>query len=218
MQVQIDGIKKVDLPDSMISFLGEAKKAKVSNNIIMGLKGYYNDPVAYRNKVESLYKNLNGIKPIDFKINNVLYLNNYLEKGIELTADKNEIKQTWMEYRLIYNEQQKEKNDMMDEEVNVDDSFILNNFDEIFDRLSTKIDGVGKYVEELNNMKNRLEDNSFNVEKRQEDLEQEKANFEKYKKEKILELDKREEEINKKALKLENLIKAFDLKVSDIIK
>ena len=67
-------------------------------------------------------------------------------------------------------------------------------------------------------MKNRLEDNSFNVEKRQEDLEQEKANFEKYKKEKILELDKREEEINKKALKLENLIKAFDLKVSDIIK
>lgn len=88
----------------------------VSDNVINGMKKYFNidapkanyvsykDHKDYRSRIKSLYSNLEGIKPIDNEIDNVLYLDNYLEKGLAVKPSIGSLKQIWVEYRLMYNE------------------------------------------------------------------------------------------------------------------
>lgn len=220
MQMQLDEIKKVELPINMISSLGEAKMAKVSDNIINGLKKYYNqDTSDYRSRVKNLYTDLKGINPIDNKINSVLYLKNYLEKGIAIKTSINSIKQTWTEYRLVYNEENmKREVEKMDENFKITDSYVLNNFDDIFDRLSMKVDGVGKYVQDLKDMKEKLDSNSIDMKKERELFRKEKMEFEEYKQLEEKKISQKEKELKEQMEKLESLVKVFDLKVSDIIK
>ncbi len=220
MQMQLDEIKKVELPINMISSLGEAKMAKVSDNIINGLKKYYNqDTSDYRSRVKNLYTDLKGINPIDNKINSVLYLKNYLEKGIAIKTSINSIKQTWTEYRLVYNEENmKREVEKMDENFKITDSYVLNNFDDIFDRLSMKVDGVGKYVQDLKDMKEKLDSNSVDMKKERELFRKEKMEFEEYKQLEEKKISQKEKELKEQMEKLESLVKVFDLKVSDIIK
>jgi len=226
VQIQIEGVKKIDIPINMISAVGETKMAKVSDNVITGLRGYYNKDSNYRNHIETLYTGLEKIRPIDSDINNVLYVEDYIEKGLAIKPSVNTIKQVWTEYRLIYNDKNKtrevkkmkleEKIEQLD--MPTTDSYILNNFDDIFDRLSMKVDGVGKYVEELKDMKQDLDTNITDMEHEKEVFRKEKMDFEAYREAETKKLEEKEASLKNQMEKIENLVKVFDLKISDIVK
>ena len=58
----------------------------------------------YRNRINQMYEGLKGITPIDGEVDNVIYFNDYTEKGIVVKPKVSSLKQFWTEYRLINNE------------------------------------------------------------------------------------------------------------------
>ncbi len=216
----ISGVKKIDLPINMISNLGDIKTARVSDNVVEGMKKYYEENTNlvsiskkkdYRDRITDLYHKLEKIKPIDNSINGVVYLNDYLEKGLTIEPGINDIKQIWTEYRLIYNEQNQEQT------IDLRESYVLSNFDEIYEKLFKKINGVGEYVEELNRIKEKVNRSSSIIEEEKVSLEEEKTKFEQYKKEEEEKLANERERIKEQIKKIESLINIFDLKISDML-
>lgn len=185
----LEEIKKIDISNINFSILDNLKIAKVSDNVIAGLKKYYNVPIEkIRNKVNELYQTIYFIKPLETKDIEVLYTNNYLEKGVPGPKNIKVFKQLWTQYRLVFNE--KENKTM----TKIKDSYVLINFDDIFTKLSKKIDGFDSYIQELKTMKNNL-----NVSNKK--LENDKDNFELYiaDEKKKIETAKKEFEMIKKA-------------------
>lgn len=160
----------------------------------------------YRNRINRLYNDIGSVKPVDNEINNVIYFNNYNEIGLVLNKKNVSLKQVWTEYRLLYNEKQKDVDIM-------ESSFVLDNFDELFEKLSKKVDGVDNYIDELNSMKNNIDNESMKLEYSRESLELDKVAFDNYCKEQTKKLDDREKELNDKLLKVDNLIKKLDEKM-----
>lgn len=222
----IEGVKKIEIPTNMVSNLGDIKTARVSENVIDGMRKYYENNTkmvssmekeTYRERITKLYNKLEGIKPVDSNVNGVIYLNDYLEKGITVKPSVSALKQVWTEYRLIYNELEKKEEKNMEENIDVSDSYVLSNFDEIYDRLSRKIDGVGDYVEKLTEMKESVNTSTSALELEKQDLQRMKQEFARYKEEEERKLDIQKEEVKKKMDKIDSLVKVFDLKMSDII-
>lgn len=222
----IEGVKKIEIPTNMVSNLGDIKTARVSENVIDGMRKYYENNTkmvssmekeTYRERITKLYNKLEGIKPVDSNVNGVIYLNDYLEKGITVKPSVSALKQVWTEYRLIYNELEKKEEKNMEENIDVSDSYVLSNFDEIYDRLSRKIDGVGDYVEKLTEMKESVNTSTSALELEKQDLQIMKQEFARYKEEEERKLDIQKEELKKKMDKIDSLVKVFDLKMSDII-
>lgn len=104
MNESVSGVKKVDVFNDIVSRLEDSKRVKVSDDVVDGMKNYYNNKQEYRDRVELLSKNLKGIKPVDSEVNSVIYLSNYVEKGIAIKTSILSFKQIWVEYRLIFNE------------------------------------------------------------------------------------------------------------------
>lgn len=124
------GLKKVDVFNDIVSRLEDTKKARVSDDVVNGMKNYYDNKPDYRNRVSMLAENLKGVKPIDSEVNNVLYLSNYVEKGIAIKTSIISFKQIWVEYRLIFNENlYKEENEIKEStpEFNISTEPIDNN-------------------------------------------------------------------------------------------
>jgi len=165
----------------------------------------------YRNRIGKLYNDIGGIKPIDNEINNVLYFDNYEEVGLVLNKKNISLKQVWTEYRLIYNEKQKE------DDIVMENSFVLDNFDELFDKLAKKVDGVDNYIKELNSMKKEVDDSSLKLEYSRETLELEKIGFENYCREQSSKLEKKEKELNDKLAKVNELMKKLDEKMGFLL-
>ena len=161
----------------------------------------------YRGRINKLYNDIGSIKPIDNEINNIVYFDDYEEIGLVLNKKNVSLKQVWTDYRLLYNEKQKEVDVM-------ENSFVLDNFDELFDKLSNKIDGVDNYINELNYMKQEMDDHSLKLEYSRETLELEKLSFEKYCKEQNEKLERKEKELNSKLEMLDALMKKLDEKLT----
>ena len=100
MNETVSGVKKVDVFNDIVSRLEDSKVARVSDDVVSGMKNYYSNKQEYRNRVELLSQNLKGVKPIDSEVNNVVYLSNYMEKGIAIKTSIISFKQIWVEYRL----------------------------------------------------------------------------------------------------------------------
>lgn len=213
-------IKKIDISNINFSILDNLKIAKVSDNVIEGLKKYYNVSIEkIRDKVNDLYETVYFIKPLETKDIEILYTTNYLEKGVPGPKNIRVFKQLWTQYRLVFNE--KENKTMP----KITDSYVLTNFDDIFNKLSKKIDGFDSYIQELKTMKNnlnisnkKLEDDKNNFElyitDEKKKIETAKKEFEMIKKaqEEKIELAKKEIDINFK--KLQDLIDKFNEKVN----
>jgi len=222
----IDSIKKVDVENKTFPLINGVKQAKISENVLEGMKNFYQNTKniqtknlnknEYRERIKQVYEKLIGIKPID-NINNTIYSLNYLEKGLTINKSINSIKQIWIEYRLIYNEHNKNKKEYqnfqainerkIDKYMENKESYVLSNFDEIFDKLSQKVDGTSKYVVELKNMQAKVANNNTLLENNKKLLDQERIAFEKYLKEEKTKLEKEKEEF-------EAIKKAQDLKIT----
>ena len=163
----------------------------------------------YRDKMNDLYDSINEVKPID-DINDVIYFNNYDEVGIVVNKNDVSLKQIWTEYRLIFNEKVKESDNVME------DSFVLDNFDVLYDKLNKKVDGFNKYVNELNSLKKEIDNDNGNLKTMKESLEKEKMEFENYRAKEIERLNKLELEVNDKLNRVNELIKKLDEKMEQI--
>jgi len=164
----------------------------------------------YRKRINKLYNDIGDVKPIDGDINNVIYFNDYAEVGIIVNKSDISLKQIWTEYRLLYNEKQKDIED------NKENSFVLDNFDVLFERISKKVDGIDKYIDDLNSIKKEIDADSLNIENSKANLEMEKIKFENYRHEEIARLEQKEKELNDKLEKLNKLVVLFENKIKSV--
>lgn len=242
----IDGVKIIDTDFNAISSLNGAKMAKVSQNVITGMKNlYYQDKSLntnfYRMQAEKVYKRLSWIKPIDNKIDDVIFVKKDVGKGIVIPLDVSSIKKAWIYYRLIYNEhntveiplRSKKKSNSS---IKNDDSYVLNNFDALFDKLSQNISGVDLYVKELEDMQKKLgkkekehdtafkkldtEKNNFDefIAKERKSLEEEKKAFAKEKEIELKKIEKANNELAIRFKKLQELTEELNKKIAKLSK
>jgi len=192
---------------------------KLMDNFINELKKYNSgskmnvlNKEDYREKIVKLYNDIGGIKPVDNLINNKLFFDDYEEIGLVLNKKNISLKQIWTEYRLIYNEKQKE------DDIIVENSFVLDNFDDLFDKLTKRVDGVDNYINELTSMRSDLKNDSILLEHSRESFELEKIEFEKYCKQQTENLERKEKELNNKLAKVDELLKKLEEKVCVLLK
>lgn len=186
---------------------------ELDSNFVDNLRNYNSlnkiNKINYREKMDNLYNNLKDIKPLD-NINDVLYFDDYNELGISIEETNISLKQIWTEYRLIYNEYQKEGDNIME------NSFVLDNFDILYDKLNKKVEGFDKYINELNSLKKEIDTDNDNIKIEKEELKQAQKDFENYKLQEIEKLNKRELEIANKLNRVNDLIKKLDEKMQEL--
>lgn len=190
---------------------------KIEDKFIDELKQYnknskinYLSNEDYRERVNKLYDEIGMIRPIDNELDSVIYFDDYDEKGLVLNKKDISLKQVWTEYRLIYNE----KNSSDD--VVVKSSFVLDNFDELFEKISKKVDGIDKHINDLNLLRKEIDADNVKLENGKESLEIEKVKFENYRREETARLEKLEKELNVKLEKINGLINLFDEKMNGL--
>ena len=190
---------------------------KIEDKFIDELKQYnknskinYLSNEDYRERINKLYDEIGMIRPIDNELDSVIYFDDYDEKGLVLNKKDISLKQVWTEYRLIYNE----KNGRDD--VVVKSSFVLDNFDELFEKISKKVDGIDKHINDLNLLRKEIDADNVKLENGKESLEIEKVKFENYRREETARLEKLEKELNVKLEKINGLINLFDEKMNGL--
>ncbi len=171
----------------------------------------------YRSRINKLYNDIKNIKPMDNSINNVIYVQKGIEKGLLVNTNVNTLRQMWTEFRLLYNELQLKDNIASEKEEHIiketrnysleNGSYILNNFDEIFDELNKKVDGVNGIVGELNEMKHKVASGNLV-------LNANKKSFELYMQEERRKLEKEKEELALLQEAQEHKIKEEKYKIS----
>ena len=168
-----------------------------------------------------------------------------MEKGLAVKPSIGSLKQIWVEYRLMYNEYEKKKEgkkemfgtqiydskkelkNLMEKQVAtssnneifkpVKNSYVLDNFDEIYDRLAKRVDGANKYIDDLKKMKEDLNQSNDALEIERRELEKERKDFNTYRQEEEKRLASEREKIEANSKKLQDLIDGFENKLNDIL-
>ena len=215
-------MKNIEIPENLFSNLGkippkpETKKEiddietihsfeKDSDLKLMN----YNKHNEYRDRITKMYKEFDNIKPIDNEIDNVLYFNNYIEKGIVIKPKVSSLKQFWTEYRLINNEKimtptiHKEENE-------------LDNFDRLFEELSIRVNEINNYIDELKGMKNNLQNTSLQLKADKEKLQSQKMEFINYKEEEENKIQEEKETLKINFERLQTIIDDLNKKLESI--
>ena len=176
----------------------------------------------YRELFDKLYEDIKYVKPLD-KVGNIVYYDDYNELGLSINSSDANLKQIWTDYRLIYNEKENkevvdETKDTNNEDIKIkENSFVLDNFDDLYNNLSKKVDGVDKYINDLIDIKHEIDFDNGKIENEKVKLEQEKIAFENYKNEQKALLEEKEKELNTKLAKVNDLMKKLDEKVNTFI-
>lgn len=215
-------LRNIELPENLFSNLGETKKIRTiipreeqvlkSYNIDNDLKlTNYSNRKAYRDRISKMYEDIKDITPIDNEIDNVLYFNNYIEKGIVVKPKVSSLKQFWTEYRLIKNEKKSPKYHLRKEDKNN-----LNNFDELFDALSLRVTEINKYIDELKEMRNNINISNNKLEEDKEKLMEEKQQFLEFKKASEDKIKEEKETLKINYDRLQTIIDDLDRKLNEI--
>ena len=223
-------LRNIELPENLFSNLGETKKFKPSiNNSEELIKNYnldndlkltnYSNKKEYRNRINKMYENIKDITPIDNEIDNVLYFNNYLEKGIVVKPKVSSLKQFWTEYRLINNE----KNNLKKSKIHLSEKHKhnnkeLTNFDELFEALSLRVTEINKYIDELKEMRTNIDISSNKLEIDKEKLQEEKQKFLEFKQVEENKIKEEKESLKINYDRLQTIIDDLDRKLNEIEK
>ena len=166
----------------------------------------------YRDRIDKMYENIKSITPIDNEIDNVLYFNNYQEKGIVVKPKVVSLKQFWTEYRLINNE----KHFSSVNKNNIGISKKLSDFDKLFDALQSRVTEINSYIDELKEMRTTIDKSSDKLEKDKEKLSQEKQKFFDYKMNEESKIKKEKENLKINYDRLQTIIDDLDKKLGSI--
>ena len=216
-------VRNIEIPENLFSNLGEIKSKKVkedspsefvqndkdNNEIKLTNYSKHNE---YRNRITKMYEDIKNIKPIDNEIDNVLYFNNYVEKGIVVKPKVPSLKQFWTEYRLINNE----KNIL--QETSEKDKTDLDNFDELFNALSVRVSEINKYIDELKEMRTSIDITTNKLKEDKEQLKEEQKEFNNYKMEQETKLQEEKETLKINFERLQTIIDDLDKKLGSIDK
>lgn len=227
-------IRNFELPENLFSNLGEMKTKKMDTPIIHDKKedtplgefpiNHYNftsdtkltsyaNRKEYRNRIDKMYEDIK-VKPIDNEIDNILYFDNYVEKGIVIKPKASSLKQFWTEYRLISNEKNNPPKKMKTSTSKKD----LDNFDELFEALSQRVSEINKYIDELKNMKMDIDIKNTQLEEDKEKLSEEKKQFLSYKKTEEHKIKEEKETLKINFERLQTIIDDLDKKLVSIDK
>ena len=214
-------IRNMEIPENLFSNLGEMK-IKNNNNDFNKTENFgflkqnnkfinYSDVSDYRHRITKMYDEISDIKPVDADIDNVLYFDNYVEKGIVVKPKVSSLKQFWTEYRLINNEK---KIDAKDKVL----SDAVDSFDELFEALSVRVQEINKYIDELKEMRATINITSSQLEKDKEKLVNERQKFYDYKTKEESRLREEKENLKINFSKLQTIIDDLDKKMENIDK
>lgn len=222
-------MRNIELPDNLFSNLGETKKIKTSlpkdedlirpYNIDNETKlTNYSNRKQYRERINKMYEDIKDITPIDNEIDNILYFNNYIEKGIVIKPKISSLKQFWTEYRLINNEKQQPRFKSPGKEPQTKELKKLNNFDELFEALSLRVNEINKYIDELKEMRANIDISNNKLEEDKEKLQEERKRFLDYKREEENKINKEKETLKVNYDRLQTIIDDLDKKLNEIDK
>lgn len=214
-------IRNMEIPENLFSNLGEMK-IKNNDNDFNKTENFgflkqnnkfinYSDVSDYRHRITKMYDEISDIKPVDADIDNVLYFDNYVEKGIVVKPKVSSLKQFWTEYRLINNEK---KIDAKDKVL----SDAVDSFDELFEALSVRVQEINKYIDELKEMRATINITSSQLEKDKEKLVNERQKFYDYKTKEESRLREEKENLKINFSKLQTIIDDLDKKMENIDK
>lgn len=236
-------VRKIDMPANLFSNLG-AKDfktpihpryeepieniIKTNNDLAEDMKEYYesgdiklnrlNNQKNYRERLTKMYENLKGLKPIDGELAETIFTSNYIEKGIVIKPTIQEMKQFWTEYRLMNNEKNTKVEKNYDNPVslytNVEST--PSEFDELFDKLTRKVDEINIYIDELKQMKDSIVKSNEEIEKDREELELDRQKFLNYKQEEEEKIRKEKENLKINFNKLQSIIDSLDMKLNEV--
>ncbi len=222
-------VRNIELPENLFSNLGEIKSKNIAQKkkLISEEKtsetkeNYLKDNSAkltnfskhkeYRNRIDKMYENIKDITPIDNEIDNVLYFNNYQEKGIVVKPKVSSLKQFWTEYRLINNEK---LSPITNKTTNMDKQ--LSDFDKLFDALQSRVTEINSYIDELKEIRITIDKSSDKLEKDKEKLSQEKQKFFDYKMNEESKIKKEKENLKINYDRLQTIIDDLDKKLGSI--
>lgn len=227
-------MKNFELPENLFSNLGELKSRKIEKTVASSptpiarepqIRDYdfdtnikltnYSNRKEYRDRIDKMYEDIKEIIPIDYEIDNVLYFNNYVEKGIVVKPKISSLKHFWTEYRLINNEKiekkqtQPRKNNYSKE---------LNDFDELFEALSQRVTEINKYIDELKEIRINITKTNQKLEQDKEKLANEKSQFNTYKLKEENKLKEEKENLKINFARLQTIIDDLDKKLITIDK
>lgn len=217
-------LRNIELPENLFSNLGETRKfkqtvpSKVENLTEYGIRKdqkltNYSNKKEYRNRITKMYDDIKDITPIDNEIDNVIYFNNYLEKGIVVKPKVASLKQFWTEYRLINNEKAIPKKHKKKKATKK-----LNNFDDLFEALSLRVTEINKYIDELKEMRTSIDISNNKLAEDKEKLKEEKQKFLDFKQGEEKKINKEKETLKVNYDRLQTIIDDLDKKLNEIEK
>ena len=164
----------------------------------------------YRDRINRMYNEID-VKPIDGEIEDTLYFDNYVEKGIVVKPKVSSLKQFWTEYRLINNEKHGIK--ILDK-----NSAEFASFDDLFEALSSRITEINNYIDELKEMKANIVSTTNKLEQDKEKLSNERREFNSYREKEENKLKQEKENLKINFSKLQTIIDDLDKKLGDLDK
>ena len=229
-------VKNIELPENLFSNLGELRSRQLSKKEItpnlenrtpnkINIDEYqfipeikmtnYSNKQEYRERIDKMYEDIKEIIPIDNEIDNVLYFNNYVEKGIVVKPRVESLKQFWTEYRLINNEKIDKNHQYQTLNAETQEKK-FDNFDKLFEALSERVSEINKYIYELKEMRININEKSEKLVKDKEKLEDERREFNTYKQKEENKINKEKETIKINFARLQTIIDDLDKKLVSI--
>ena len=222
-------LRNIELPENLFSNLGEKKfKPNISSEEVSEYKENkltnFSDKKKYRDRITKMYEDMEELTPIDNEIDNVLYFNNYIEKGIVVKPKISSLKQFWTEYRLIKNEKNnpqikehidKERKEKKHKEIKTKE---LNNFDDLFKALQQRVTEINNYIDELKEMRTSIDISNSKLEEDREKLKREKQSFQDFKNKEEERINKEKETLKINYDRLQTIINDLDKKLNEIEK
>lgn len=218
-------MRNIEIPENLFSNLGEIQTKKImENKEITPVKPEeyieadtkltnYSKRNEYRERITKMYEDIKNLKPIDNAIDNVLYFNNYVERGIVVKPKISSLKQFWTEYRLISNEK-KEVSKKETKTTPIKEK--MDSFDELFKALSVRVEEINKYIDELKEMKNEIDATTTKLEEDKKQLKVEKEEFLSYKEKEETKLKEEKENLKINFDKLQTIIDDLDKKLGSV--
>lgn len=224
-------MKNFELPENLFSNLGELKSRQlalkntpeeiqdsnptpddfpIANDIKMT---NYTNRQEYRDRIDRMYEDIKGIKPIDNEIDNIIFFHNYVEKGIVVKPKVSALKQFWTEYRLISNEKNDKHRKVMQPSVSKNNNKEIDNFDELFEALSKRVEEINQYIDELKEIKTNINKTNKKIEQDKEKLANERAEFNTYKQKEENKIAKDKENLKINFDRLQTIIDDLDKKL-----
>lgn len=135
----------------------------------------------YKEKTAEIFNKLSDVNPEKIDSNSV----DTEDEANKVEVSKDEVlnmKKSWNDFRLIYNDNTNENINKSDENQvkTVSKASVETNFDGVFDSLATDINGANEYIINMMNSKDKMDKLNKNLQEQAKELDKKQKDFEEY--------------------------------------